>query len=837
VTDLQDRLTTALAARYAIERELGRGGMATVFLARDLAHDRDVALKVLHPDLAVAVGADRFRREIDIAARLDHPHILSLWDSGEAAGSLYYVMPYLRGESLRARIDREQQLAVDEAIRLTCEVAEALAYAHAQDVVHRDIKPENIMLEDGHAVVADFGIARAVSASGEQKLTQTGVTLGTPTYMSPEQAFAEKAIDGRSDVYSLGCVLFEMLAGQPPFSGPNAQAIMARHTMEQVPSITIVRQTVPDFVEDAIFRALAKSPADRFASAGEFIEALRTPGPRTGPRRTQRLGVVDRRRRKVRRAVYSAAATLPVVGALAGGWWFYLRPAKVGAATAESALAARKVAVLYFDDLSEGGKLGEVADGLTEALIDELGQVKQLDVISRNGVARFRGADVEPDSIGRALDVGAVVEGSVEPGRGGAYKVTVRLVDAASGVDLDRATFRQPAASVLALRDSVTQKVAEFLRRRIGDEVRLRETRQATRSVDAWTLVRRAEKLRKSSDSLWTAENESAALRDLGVADSLLARAEAFDSAYTEPTVLRGAIAFWRAKTASNNQDASRWIATALGHADRVLRRDARNADALEVRGSTQYVRWLRGLAEGPEGAPALLDSAEADLTAAVGLKPSLAGAWSVLSHLYMNKPDVVEAKLAATRAYDEDAYLSTAPEVVWRLYGASYELEQFVDAQRWCQEGRRRFPENPRFVECQLGLMATRAVPPDVARAWRLADSVERMTPESMRAFKRLESRITVAAVLARAQLPDSARAVLGRSRGTPEIDEEGDLLWQEAFVRTQLGEKDEAIRLLKRYLTVHPGHREGFAKDNSWLWRDLRDHPEFKRLVGTTS
>src|SRR5688500_4880996 len=222
--------------------------MATVFLARDLAHARDVAIKVLHPDLALAVGADRFRREIDIASRLKHPHILALLDSGQAASSLYYVMPYLSGETLRDRMNRERQLNVDEAVRLTCEAASALGFAHAQGVVHRDIKPENILLEDGHAVVADFGIAHAVSASGEQKLTQTGVTLGTPTYMSPEQAFAEKAIDGRSDIYSLACVLYEMLAGQPPFTGPNAQAIMARHTMDTVSPISIVRQSVPEHV-------------------------------------------------------------------------------------------------------------------------------------------------------------------------------------------------------------------------------------------------------------------------------------------------------------------------------------------------------------------------------------------------------------------------------------------------------------------------------------------------------------------------------------------------------------------------------------------------------------
>jgi serine/threonine-protein kinase len=837
VTDLQDRLTTALAARYAIERELGRGGMATVFLARDLAHDRDVALKVLHPDLAVAVGADRFRREIDIASRLQHPHILPLWDSGEAAGSLYYVMPYLRGESLRARIDRERQLPVDESIQLACEVAEALSYAHAQDVVHRDIKPENIMLEDGHAVVADFGIARAVSASGEQKLTQTGVTLGTPTYMSPEQAFAEKAIDGRSDVYSLGCVLFEMLAGQPPFSGPNAQAIMARHTMEQVPSITIVRQTVPDYVEDAIFRALAKSRADRFTTADELIVALRAPGPRTGPRRTQRLGAVERRHRKVRRMVYSAAAAVPLLTAGWAGWHFYLRPSPVGAAppnAAETTLAVRKVAVLYFDDLSSGATLGPVADGLTEGLIDQLADVKQLDVTSRNGVAPYRGRDVEPDSIARALGVGTLVRGSVELGREGSYQVTVRLVDAATGVDLDRAAFRQPAGSVLALRDSLSSKVAEFLRKRIGNEVELRETRAGTLNVQAWLLAQRAEKLRKQSDSLWQADQAAAAMRNLDAADSAVAAAEALDPSYDEPTVQRAAIAARRARLSADAEGTGRWTKVAMAHADRVLQRNPRHAEALQVRGAARYMRYLRGLANTHGGAGALLDSAEQDLIRAVELKPGLASAWSYLSHLYMVKTNWTDAKLAAQRAYEEDAYLSAADDVIFRLYLASYQLEQFTEAQRWCREGLQRFPANPNFTLCRFEMLGTRAVPPDVPLSWKLADSLVQMTPAAGREYKRLEVNMGVAAVLARAQLADSARRVAERSRGTPHVDEDGDLLWREAFVHLQLGDRDEAIRLLKHYLTGHPDHREGFAKDNSWWWRDLRDDPRFKALVG---
>ncbi|HEY4955086.1 MAG TPA: serine/threonine-protein kinase, partial [Gemmatimonadaceae bacterium] len=274
--ELLEHLKAALKDRYDVERELGQGGMATVFLARDIKHGREVAIKVLHEDLAMALGADRFRREIQIATSLSHPHILALYDSGEADGSLYYVMPYVTGESLRARIDREKILPIEDALRITQEVASALDFAHRKNIVHRDIKPENILLAEGHAIVADFGIARALnSMSNAASLTQTGMSLGTPTYMSPEQAFAEKDIDGRSDEYSLACVLYEMLTGQPPFTGPNAQSIMARHSMAAVPSMQIVRNTIPDEVEDLVQKALSKSPADRFATLGEFAEELK----------------------------------------------------------------------------------------------------------------------------------------------------------------------------------------------------------------------------------------------------------------------------------------------------------------------------------------------------------------------------------------------------------------------------------------------------------------------------------------------------------------------------------------------------------------------------------
>jgi len=265
----------AMASRYAFERELGRGGMAVVYLARDLKHGRQVAIKVLRPEVAAAVGPDRFLREIEIAAKLTHPHILPLHDSGEANGFLYYVMPFVAGESLRTKLKRERRLSLDEALDIACDVAGALDYAHGRGVVHRDIKPENILLEEGHAVVADFGVALAVTESVGPALTETGRTVGTPEYMSPEQACAEEVIDGRSDLYALGCVMYEMLGGQPPFVAPTARAVLARHVMDSVPSLLALRPDIPAPVRRAVVKALAKEREDRFARLRDFATALR----------------------------------------------------------------------------------------------------------------------------------------------------------------------------------------------------------------------------------------------------------------------------------------------------------------------------------------------------------------------------------------------------------------------------------------------------------------------------------------------------------------------------------------------------------------------------------
>ena len=327
MTAIRDTLQNALGTAYLIERELGRGGMAIVYLARDRKHDRLVALKTLRPELLPALGPERFLREIQIAARLQHANILPLHDSGEAEGLLYYVMPYVEGESLRARLEREGQLPIEDALDIARQVAGALAYAHSRGVVHRDIKPENILLDGNHALVADFGIARAITEAGGERLTETGLAVGTAAYMSPEQAAADPRVDGRSDIYALGCVLYEMVTGEPPFRGATAQAVIARKLTDPVPPLRTVRDSVTEAVEQVVLKALARTPADRFATAGHFADALEKAGRESPAPAGHRRQPVD-----IHRQLFTlprsrgAIAVLGICVAIAGlGGWLWVK--------------------------------------------------------------------------------------------------------------------------------------------------------------------------------------------------------------------------------------------------------------------------------------------------------------------------------------------------------------------------------------------------------------------------------------------------------------------------------------------------------------------------------
>ncbi len=447
-----EALRAALADRYRIERELGRGGMATVYLAEDLKHRRPVAIKVLKPELAGLLGPERFLREIEIAARLQHPHILAVFDSGVAGGMLYYVMPYVEGESLRARLIRERQLPLADALRIAREVVDALSYAHSRGIVHRDIKPENVLLESGHAVVADFGIARAFTEAGGETLTATGVTLGTPAYMSPEQATGAKDVDGRSDLYSLGCVLYEMLAGQPPFTGATAESIVHQHLSAAPRPVTELRPAVPASVAVALERALAKSPADRFSPVTLFGEAL-------SPREAQVPSATPPRasHRGPRPAWPAAAVAIAVVVVVA---LLAVRTARRPSAPrpAVPVPGRTEVAVLPFQNLSAGGPHAYFAGGLHDELLTQLAQVASLKVISRTSVMGYAGTTKPLRQIAGELGVGSVVEGTVQV-EGDRLRVNVQLIDAATDEHLWAQRYDRTLDDAFAIQSEVAQRI------------------------------------------------------------------------------------------------------------------------------------------------------------------------------------------------------------------------------------------------------------------------------------------------------------------------------------------------------------------------------------------
>jgi len=459
MSDLLQRLQSGLAGRYTLERELGHGGMATVYLARDAKHDRLVALKVLRPELAAALGPERFSREIMLAARLQHPHILSVYDSGEAAGQLWFTMPYVEGESLRERLDREKQLPLEDALRIAREAADALDYAHRHGVIHRDIKPENILLTESHALVADFGIARALTG-GDQQLTGTGVAVGTPAYMSPEQASGERQLDARTDVYALGCVLYEALAGEPPFTGPTAQAIIAQALTETPRRLHTTRAAVSEALDAVVARALAKSPADRFISMAEFARALGAVGE-AGPATGAGRGSVA-----LRLLAQKPFFTVLVVGFLLGvGVLFAWRRTHGGVEPAGDKL----LAVLPFENL--GSAADEYfADGMTDEVRGKLSALAGLQVIARGSSTPYKKTTKTPQQIAQELGAPYLLTATVRwerlPGGASTVHVSPELVQVRSGSTPTtkwQQSFDAQLTNVFQVQADIATRVAQAL--------------------------------------------------------------------------------------------------------------------------------------------------------------------------------------------------------------------------------------------------------------------------------------------------------------------------------------------------------------------------------------
>jgi eukaryotic-like serine/threonine-protein kinase len=591
-------LTAALADRYRIESELGAGGMATVYLAEDLKHHRKVAIKVLHTDLSAMLGPERFLKEIELTASLQHPVILPLFDSGNADGLLYYVMPYVEGETLRARLDRERQLPVEDAIRIASDIADALEYAHKHGVIHRDIKPENILLQDGRPVVADFGIALAVqqATSGAQRMTQTGVSLGTPQYMSPEQAMGEQALDARTDIYALGAVTYEMLAGEPPFVAPTAQATVARVMTDTPRSLHAQRHTVPVAVDAAVLRALEKLPADRFSSAHAFSHALAA-GATDAPVSPS----ADGRRKSF------AVVGIVVIAAIALGAGIALaRRSSKATAGAGKAGGAQIVAVLPFHSIASDSTQRYFGDGMTAEISGQLSKLAALRVVSQAASAPYENVSDRLGRMRHELGVGSVVDGTVRVA-GNRIRIDVELMDATNGQTLWSDQYDRDLTDIFAVQSDVAHRIAAALQAKLTPSEARRVDRAPTANVDAYRIYLQAQATPvvngAGAQAAITRMHDAIALdTTFALAYAELAREFMFMAAYTGPAYLDSASV--AARTALRLQPDLAYASFVLG-----------DLQASQGHLADARLSYLRSLELDQSLVPAMEDLSEAETT------------------------------------------------------------------------------------------------------------------------------------------------------------------------------------------------------------------------------
>jgi TolB-like protein/tetratricopeptide (TPR) repeat protein len=819
------RLGQALGRRYRLERELGRGGMAVVFLAHDLRHDRPVALKVLLPELSRYLGLERFLREIHIAAQLNHPHILPLHDSGEADGLLFYVMPYVEGDSLRRRLARAGPLPVDEAVRIAGEVADGLEYAHRHGVVHRDIKPENILLAEGHAVIADFGIARALAGAGaDATITTTGIGLGTPQYMSPEQAAGDPSLDHRTDLYALGCMLFEMLAGRPPFEGPNAAAMAAQHLSDPAPSARTIRRDVPVSLDAAVRRALAKAPDDRFQSAAELAAAL---GAAEAPALT---GGRRRPARAARWRLAAAAAAILLAGVGAGALLLRGRAAAPSSAAAKPTL---HVVVRPFADRT--GALRQTAERVTEALTDLLLPVPALSVTANAAVVEL--GDVSLDTLRAHFGADRVVVGRLDT-TASSLRVTAQIVDAPTGRALADSVVTVPRGAGAAT--AAAGALSLFVRHAFWEEIDLAQRRARVPDAEAWALVQRAGDNADEARRAVTERLDRQGLRSLDVADSLLRAARERDPGSDLIPIELARLADSRALFAEYLLQMRRAPpddlpspaverARALAGLDRLIRQRRGPAEAFELRGRVKEGLWRTG------GADSLLDAAIADYRSATELDLHRATAWWYLGSALLAAGRFPEALLALDHAFEEDAFELYRPYLLRGRFDAAFQAQRFGLAAEACRDGMAEATDDGRlmFGDCELQLWSRSRSDrrtADIARA-RVDSAAPRDSGTVVWPLRALYS----AEILARAGLADESDRLAERALAVASPAWLPLLLPEAAYLRILRGDLDSATALVATTARLQPDNRR-YLRNAAWFL-PLHHDPRFVAAVGETS
>jgi eukaryotic-like serine/threonine-protein kinase len=782
------RLAGALADRYRIDRELGQGGMATVYLAQDLKHDRKVAIKVLRSELAAVIGGERFLAEIRVTANLQHPNLLPLFDSGavgqRGGGSdefLYYVMPYVEGETLRARLERERQLPVEETIRLVTLLANALDYAHAHGVIHRDLKPENILLAAGQPVIADFGIALAVAQAGGSRVTETGLSLGTPFYMSPEQAAGDRNIDAKSDQYALGAVTYEMLAGEPPHTGPTAQVIIARLMTEKPRSLHMTRPGVPRSLDLAVQRALSKPAADRFPDCGAFAKALSPASARVSP---------------ARRAIIAVVAALVLVGAILLG----RRLTSSGADAAPG--SDNTVAVMLFDNVTRDTMYAYLADGLAAEIATTLGRVPRLEVRSPGAVrSAQRGIEPDPIEVGRRLNVRNVVEGDYQRG-GDRIRVSVRLVSLPSGTQRWSESYTRPAADLLAVQEEIARAVVVAIAGQLLPQERSVLAARPTTNPEAYDHFLRGnfQLARRTPAGVARAIDEySAALSQ----DSSFAHASAriglgyalfLDWGWNFPGGL----------------SADSQLTRGMRAADLALRLDSTSGDAWMARG------YLLGFRH-----PRTLEGVLESLKRATELEPGNAEAW----HQYGSWLTGVGRFEDALEAMRRAQVIEPGRAVTWMQRGQILEIvRRDADAGQAYDSA---IAADPEFYAAYFQRTWIRLRAGDLAGARSDAEAARRFSPPNEEYY----GLAPLAAVAAYAGDTATARRLMTQAAAPYAGRRPGPLVVQVlVFGFTAVGDPDAALHWIER--TNPPG---------ALLWWNLlypamdglRDNPEFQQLL----